>query len=106
MDVLYGESELASIRAAAAAGCRLDGRGLQDLLTFEVQPEAASQAAGSVRLRMGDADVLVGVKVRGGSLCFTTAWDRRHANWRTRVRQRLAVRWAASARVGHHAVAR
>lgn len=64
MDVLFGESELASIRAAAAAGCRLDGRGLQDLLPFEVQPEAASQAAGSARLRMGDADVLVGVKVR------------------------------------------
>jgi exosome complex component RRP42 len=62
---LVGQNEIASVCAACASGQRVDGRKLDELQTLEVQTDPASQASGSARLRMGDTEVLVGVKVGG-----------------------------------------
>ena len=51
------------VRAAAAAGARLDGRGFLELPPIEVATGVASQALGSAHVVMGDTEVLVGVKV-------------------------------------------
>ena len=51
------------VRAAAAAGARLDGRGFLELPPIEVATGVASQALGSAHVVLGDTEVLVGVKV-------------------------------------------
>jgi hypothetical protein len=66
MHLFIGKSEIAAVCAACATGQRLDGRKLDELQTLELQTDPASQASGSARLRMGDSEVLVGVKVGGG----------------------------------------
>jgi uncharacterized membrane protein len=61
---LLGANEVAAVRDAAAAGTRLDGRGLLELPAVEVATGVVAQAAGSSLTRMGGTEVLVGVKVR------------------------------------------
>jgi exosome complex RNA-binding protein Rrp42 (RNase PH superfamily) len=52
-----------AVRQAVSVGRRLDGRLFDEFPPVEVNTGVFSQAAGSSHTRMGDAEVLVGVKV-------------------------------------------
>lgn len=47
-------------------GKRFDGRGLLDLRDFEIEYDISYKAEGSVRVKMGKTEVLVGVKMQLG----------------------------------------
>lgn len=51
----------------AAAGKRVDGRGLEELRPLRVEKGYAENAEGSARVHLGNTDVLVGVKLELGT---------------------------------------
>lgn len=59
-----GVEEVASVQDALAVGQRLDGRSLLELPPVQVMVGHLQQAIGSSIVRMGDMEVIVGVKVR------------------------------------------
>jgi len=63
MDGVYGDHEIASVREAAQAGARLDGRAFDEIMNVEMTTGVINQASGSVELRMGETHLLAGVKV-------------------------------------------
>ncbi len=54
------------IQKLAASGKRLDGRGLEEYRPFTVTKAYVDTAEGSARVRLGNTDVLVGVKLEIG----------------------------------------
>lgn len=54
------------IQKLAAAGKRVDGRGLEEYRPLTVQKGYVQTAEGSARIRLGNTDVLVGVKMELG----------------------------------------
>lgn len=61
--MLSSQAEVDYCTQSIQAGLRLDGRGLTDFRPIELQIGVIAQANGSARLRLGDTDVIVGVKV-------------------------------------------
>lgn len=57
------EAEAAYCTQSVQAGLRLDGRALTAYRPMEVEVGIIPQANGSARLRLGDTDVMVGIKV-------------------------------------------
>jgi len=51
------------ILSLAEQGRRLDGRGLEDFREIEIQTNVVSLAEGSARVKIGDTEVLAGVKL-------------------------------------------
>jgi exosome complex component RRP42 len=54
------------IQKLASAGKRVDGRGLEDYRPIQVQKGFVESAEGSARVKLGNTDVLVGVKLEIG----------------------------------------
>lgn len=71
MQAPIGDSETTSVHQAALAGCRLDGRAFDECPPVEVRTAVVLQAAGSAHVRLGDAEVLVGVKVPPCYACLS-----------------------------------
>lgn len=63
MDSIYGDHEISTVRQAAHAGARLDGRAFDEIMPVEMTTGVINQASGSVELRMGDIHLIAGVKV-------------------------------------------
>lgn len=61
---LISAGEVQWISSGIAFNCRNDGRGREDYRQLEVQLGVLAQATGSARVRLGETDVIVGVKVR------------------------------------------
>lgn len=56
-----------TIRKMLSEGKRFDGRGLFDMRDFEVEYGVSYKAEGSARVRMGNTEVIVGVKMELGT---------------------------------------
>jgi len=54
------------IHKLAASGKRIDGRGFNDFREIDVQTGFIASAEGSARVRLGNTEVLVGIKVQKG----------------------------------------
>jgi exosome complex component RRP42 len=54
------------IAQALESGKRLDGRGLTEYRPFKIEPGVIEKAEGSARVRLGNTEVLVGIKVETG----------------------------------------
>ena len=61
---LISAGEVQWITAAVYFTCRNDGRQREDFRELSVQLGVIAQATGSARVRLGETDVIVGVKVR------------------------------------------
>jgi exosome complex component RRP42 len=55
------------ILSLAADGKRHDGRGLEEFRPLSIQTRYIKQAEGSARVRLGDTDVVVGIKMATGT---------------------------------------
>ncbi|GAB4822267.1 hypothetical protein N2152v2_009313 [Parachlorella kessleri] len=62
-----GAAEVEYITQGVEADMRNDGRKKEDFRAIELQLGVIAQASGSARLRLGNTDVIVGVKVEIGS---------------------------------------
>lgn len=51
---------------AIANGKRLDGRGFDEMRPFEIEIDVIKKANGSARVKLGDSEVIAGVKVETG----------------------------------------
>uniref|UniRef100_S4RYT0 Exosome component 7 n=1 Tax=Petromyzon marinus TaxID=7757 RepID=S4RYT0_PETMA len=65
--LMLSEAEKAFIVHGVQDGVRGDGRGCEDFRVVELETEVVSNTSGSARLRLGQTDVLVGVKAELGS---------------------------------------
>lgn len=68
MAALISPSERHYIEQGVQQDCRADGRGRLDYRHIVLETGLLSQASGSARCRLGDSDVLVGVKVEIGDI--------------------------------------
>lgn len=59
--MIYIDSDL--IREIALAGKRIDDRALDEYRNIEIQPDAVPSAEGSARIKLGNTDVIAGVKM-------------------------------------------
>jgi hypothetical protein len=78
---LISQGEVEWLTSGVSFNCRNDGRGREDFRPLGVQLGVIAQATGSARVQLGETDVIVGVKVRGGARCAvaaTVAACRRH----------------------------
>ncbi|KAI8991098.1 ribosomal protein S5 domain 2-type protein [Mycotypha africana] len=65
---LISPAEKSYIQQGVEQDCRADGRARLDYRHFVVESGILSQASGSARCRLGDSDILVGVKVEIGEV--------------------------------------
>ncbi|ORY95595.1 ribosomal protein S5 domain 2-type protein [Syncephalastrum racemosum] len=65
---LLSPAERDYITQGIETDCRADGRGCLDYRHFVLETGVLSQTSGSARCRLGDSDVLVGVKVEVGEI--------------------------------------
>ena len=81
---LISAGEVAWITVAVECNCRNDGRQREDYRPLSVQLGVLAQATGSARVQLGEADVIVGVKVREGQPAWPCC-----SNLARRCRRRL-----------------
>lgn len=65
---LLSPAERDYITQGVESDCRADGRSCLDYRHFVLETGVLSQTSGSARCRLGDSDVLVGVKVEVGEI--------------------------------------
>lgn len=64
---IIAEIQKEQIRRLASEGKRMDGRGFEELRNLEVEVNPVGAAEGSARIKLGNTDVLVGVKMSVGT---------------------------------------
>ncbi len=63
MRVVVLESELSNVRALAKEGKRVDGRKMDEIRPMEIEKDISENAEGSVRVKLGDTEVIAGLKL-------------------------------------------
>ncbi len=66
---------LKNVKNLLAQGKRLDGRGLNDIRPLSIETGIIETAEGSARIKLGDTDVLVGIKMGVGTPFGDTPTD-------------------------------
>ena len=88
---LISQGEVEWITQGVACNCRNDGRGREDFRELSVQLGVVPQASGSARVRLGETDVIVGIKVCCGGKSGLCVGLRRRRRRRCRRRAALGI---------------